>query len=97
MTKEFTYEHKPGAQKLKVEIYFSCSTPEGDGLDWGCEWIEEVETGIERKLEDFPAELRAGIEACAWDLAQTHSEAAYKEYIEGEADRLYDQWRDRDE
>lgn len=97
MTKELEYEHALGARRLRAEIYITCTSWDGDGLEFEYEWIEDAETGAELAYDDLPKELQSGLDDKAWQLAYDNAETAYQDYIEGEADRLYDQWRDRDQ
>lgn len=91
MEKLFTVDVEGFEFELEVSIEFSChSQDDGAEIDSIAIFNGEVEVSHDLiSKEDF-----ARIEAKAQTIADDNSYEAYQDYVEGQADRAYDNWKD---
>lgn len=82
------------AAQLEVEISIQCRDADGADAEFVIESIEDVERKVFLEFEQLHPEDQARLESVAQAYADEHGYDAYREYCEGEADRLYDQMKD---
>jgi hypothetical protein len=92
MEKSFKFESEKFPTDLEVVFEFSC-TSNDDGSEITSLTIWNGDVQIEESVLDKKELGR--IEDQAQEIADENSSDAYQSYLEGEGDRAYDAWKDR--
>lgn len=103
MTKSFIFysDSQSGSQcgkqtPLKVSIVVECRDQDGCDATYDIEYIENMDTQAEVLADQLLLSEQRRLDRECQDYANELAPDAAREYIIGQADALYDAWKDRE-